>query len=82
MEPDNKKLIEDLHKAYFRLMEMADSMSYVTGADKVLINEGVISLMHAMANFEQAIPETKKWETRENVVKLARPYFGPNPASR
>ena len=82
MEPDNKKLIEDLHKAYYRLMEMADSMSYVTGADKVLINEGVISLMHAMANFEQAIPETKKWETRENVVSLARPYFGHNPVSR
>ena len=82
MEPDNKKLIEDLHKAYYRLMEMADSMSYVTGADKVLINEGVIDLMHAMANFEQAMPESKQWGRNANVVNLAIPSSTHNPASR
>ncbi len=82
MEPDQKKFIEDFHQHYYKMMAMAEAQGLIEGADKVLISEGVMDLMHAMANFEQAMPESKQWGRNANVVNLAIPSSTHNPASR
>ena len=60
MSPDKQKLMEDIHSAYHRLMDLADSMELIDGVSLPMIDEAKQDLMHMAGLLEDALAVSEK----------------------
>jgi len=57
---DHKRLMEDAHKAYYRLQLIIDSVRLIHKADDMCLDSAELALLKVMDRLEEAVPDANE----------------------